>query len=301
MAENVTALPRLPMRAPDANKGDCGRVLIVAGSRGMTGAPCLAARGACRGGAGLVRVAVPETVYGIVASKVLDECLVEGLKRDSAGSFSRIAFPALKTLCEWADVVVMGPGMSQAKQTVELVRRVVEEVDKPLVLDADGLNAFAGGALKLLQAAQRKWPGRMLVMTPHPGEMARLLGGSPRDIQADRAGAALKLTLDASAVAVLKGAGTLVCDGRRMYRNTTGNAGMASGGTGDVLSGLIGALIGQGLGAFDAACLGVYLHGAAGDLASKRLGMWSMLAGDLAEELPNAFLDCAKRQFALPP
>jgi len=300
MAENVTALPRLPARAPDANKGDCGRVLIVAGSRGMTGAPCLAARGACRGGAGLVRVAVPEAVYAIVAAKAPDECLVDGLKKDSAGCFSSMAFPALAALCEWADVVVMGPGMSQAEQTAELIRRLVGEIDKPLVLDADGLNAFAGGGLRLLQAAQRKWTGRMLVLTPHPGEMARLLGGSPRDIQADRAGAVLKLAQSAGAVAVLKGAGTLVCDGRRMYRNATGNAGMASGGTGDVLTGLIGALVGQSLSAFDAACLGVHLHGAAGDLASKRLGMWAMLASDLAEELPNAFLEYEKRQAALP-
>jgi len=300
MVENVTVLPPLPKRAPDANKGDCGRVLIVAGSRGMTGAPCLAARGACRGGAGLVRVLVPETIYGIVAAKLLDECLVSGLKKDSGGCFSRIAFPALAAQCEWADVVVMGPGMSQAEQTAGLIRRVVEEIDKPLVLDADGLNAFAGESLKFLQAAQRKWSGRMLVMTPHPGEMARLLGGSPRDIQANRAGAALKLAQSVGAVAVLKGAGTLVCDGRRMYQNTTGNSGMAKGGTGDVLTGLIGALMGQGLIPFDAACLGVHLHGSAGDLAAKRLGVWSMLAGDLAEELPNAFLDFEERQTAMP-
>jgi hydroxyethylthiazole kinase-like uncharacterized protein yjeF len=298
MAEKVTTLARLPLRPPDANKGTCGRVLIVGGSRNMAGAPCLAARGAYRGGAGLVRVAVPAAIREIVAAKVLDECLVDGLEATLAGSFSRAAFLALAKLCEWADVVVLGPGMSQERQTVELVHRVAQEVDTPLVLDADGLNALAGGALKLLTAARSKLPGRALVLTPHPGEMARLLGGSPQDIQNDRVAAALKLARSVGAVVVLKGAGTLVSDGPRLYQNTTGNAGMATGGTGDVLAGLIGALIGQGLNAFDAACLGVYLHGLAGDLAAKRLGVWSMLAGDLAEELPNAFLDYEKRQSA---
>jgi len=295
MADSITNLPRLPVRAPDANKGDCGHVLIVGGSRSMAGAPCLAARGAYRGGAGLVRVAVPATIRDVVATK-LDECLVEGLKKTNIGTFNRTAFRALAALCEWADVVVMGPGMTQAEPAVDLIRRVVKEIDKPLVLDADGLNAFAGGELRLIAAAQRKWSGRMMVLTPHPGEMARLLGVFPREIQADRPGAALKVAQQAGAVVVLKGAGTLVCDGQCLYQNTSGNAGMATGGTGDVLAGLIGALIGQGLRAFDAACLGVHLHGLAGDLAARRLGVWSMLAGDLAEELPSAFLDYEKRQ-----
>ncbi|MGD0092631.1 MAG: ADP/ATP-dependent (S)-NAD(P)H-hydrate dehydratase, partial [Planctomycetota bacterium] len=175
----MTTLPRLPVRAPDAHKNACGCVLIVGGSRNMTGAPCLAARGAYRGGAGLVRVAVPAAVRETVGAKVLDECLVDALKSGSSGCFSLGAFPALARLCDWADVLVMGPGMSQDGETVKLVRRVVRELDVPLVLDADGLNAFAGEGLKLLTAAQSKLAERALVLTPHAGEMARLLGGAP--------------------------------------------------------------------------------------------------------------------------
>ncbi|MCY3024043.1 MAG: NAD(P)H-hydrate dehydratase, partial [Planctomycetota bacterium] len=254
MVETVTAVPPLPSRAPDANKGTCGLILVVGGSRTMAGAPCLAARGAYRGGAGLVRVAVPATIRDIVAAK-LDECLVEGLKKTKTGVVNRTAFRALVQLCEWADTVVMGPGMTQAEPVVELIRRVVKEVDKPFVLDADALNSFAG-EMKLLKAAQTKWSGRMLVLTPHPGEMARLLGVHARDVQADRAKAVEQAALATKAVVILKGAGTLVCDGQRLYANRTGNPGMATGGSGDVLTGVIAALVGQGLSPFDAACLG---------------------------------------------
>jgi NAD(P)H-hydrate epimerase len=293
----VATLPRLPTRARDANKGDCGRVLIVGGSRGMAGAPCLAARGAYRGGAGLVRVVVPATIQDIVAAK-LDECLVDGLKKTNSGVFSHMALRRLNDLQEWADVIVMGPGMTQAESAVRLVLRAVAAFDKPFVLDADALNAFAGARLKSLAAAQRRWLGRMLVLTPHPGEMARLLSCTPRDIQADRPKAALALAQRVNAVVVLKGAGTLVSDGKRLYENRTGNPGMATGGTGDVLAGLIGALIGQGMAAFDAACLGAHLHGLAGDLAARRLGMWSLMAGDVAEELPHAFVTYAEKHGA---
>ena len=258
----------------------------------MAGAPCLAARGAYRGGAGLVRVAVPEAIWDIVAVK-LDECLTEGL--GCGGIFAKSDFKTLSKSCAWADVIVLGPGLGQAPGTIQLVRRIVSEIDKPMLLDADALNAFQDGAVRQLQKAARKFPRRALVLTPHPGEMARLLGILPRDVQADRMNAAQEVAQATGAVVVLKGAGTLVCDASRIYENSSGNPGMATGGTGDVLSGLIAALGGQGLEAFDAAVLGVYLHGLAGDFAARRLGEWSLIAGDLIDELPNAFLSHASR------
>lgn len=282
MAERVDRLPPLPQRGPAANKGDCGKVLVVGGSRGMSGAPCLAARAAYRSGAGLVRVAVPESIWDTVAVK-LDECLTDGLPQTRTGSVGKRALKRLHELSEWADVVVLGPGMTQAAETAGTIRRFVLELTKPLVLDADGLNAF-GREIKQLKG------GAPRILTPHPGEMARLLGMKIAEIQADRERAALACAERTGAIVVLKGAGTIVCDAKRVYVNQTGNSGMATGGTGDVLSGTIGALLGQGLAAFEAAVLGVYLHGLAGDLAAKRLGVWSLVAGDLIDELPNAFL-----------
>lgn len=288
----VTNVPRLPARAGDANKGDCGKIVIIGGSRGMAGAPCLAARGAYRGGAGLVRAAVPSSIWDVVAIK-LDECLTEGFGKPGAASFSKNDFSALQKSCEWGSVVVIGPGMGQNPSTVDLIQKLVKEIDRPLVLDADALNSFRDSKIKLLQKASERMPARQVVLTPHPGEMARLLGILPRDVQADRLNVTLDVAQATKAVVVLKGAGTLVCDGKRIYENHTGNAGMATGGSGDVLSGLIGALMGQGQSAFDAACLGVFLHGLAGDFAAKRLGEWSLMAGDLVGELPNAFLSHA--------
>ncbi|MFH0939565.1 MAG: NAD(P)H-hydrate dehydratase [Planctomycetota bacterium] len=286
----IKTVPSLPHRATTANKGDCGRVLIIGGSRGMAGAPRLAGRAAYRGGAGLVRVAVPSSIWDITATG-LDECLTIGLSQTKIGVFSQRAMKELRTQSEWASVVVMGPGMTQSPETAELIRVLAHEIKSPLLLDADGLNAFRGGKISKLKAAQAQ---RSLVLTPHPGEMARLLDIPIQNVQADRRGTALKCAQLSGAIVVLKGAGTIVCDEKRLYENTTGNAGMATGGTGDVLSGLIGALLGQGLPTFEAACLGVYLHGLAGDFAVKRLGIWCMVAGDLVDELPNAFLAHAK-------
>ena len=292
--EIVTSIPALPRRAGTANKGDCGKVLIIGGSRGMAGAPCLAARAAYRGGAGLVRVAVPFSLWDVAATK-LDECLTDGCPETKTGSFSNKSEKKLLELCAWAEVVVLGPGMSQNPETAGLIRKLVRSLTRPLVLDADGLNAFAGEHIGSAGFQPAKNKGRQdacaprtVVLTPHPGEMGRLLGQSAQEVQAQRTQAVRACVQLTQAVVVLKGAGTLVADGQRLYENKTGNAGMATGGTGDVLSGLIAALLGQGLAAFDAACLGVYLHGLAGDLACQRLGMWSMVAGDLIDELPNA-------------
>jgi hydroxyethylthiazole kinase-like uncharacterized protein yjeF len=308
MIRRTSKVPPFPVRARDANKGDCGRVLIVGGSRGMIGAPCLAARAAGRGGAGLVKVAVPECLWDVAALKG-DEYLTAGLPATRAGALAEEALEPLLQLAAWADVVVLGPGLGTAAETVSVVRRAVSEITKPLVLDADGLNAFAGRPANLTKAratcatAGLSSSGRRaaataypLVLTPHPGEMARLLNSTPQAVQKDREAAALACAGQTGAVVILKGAGTIVTGGGRLYVNLTGNPGMATGGTGDVLSGLLGALIGQGMEAFDAACLAVYLHGLAGDLAAKRLGVWSLVAGDLLEYLPAAFIAHARRK-----
>jgi len=291
MMRTIRTVPALPDRKKDAHKGDCGRVLIVGGCRGMAGAPCLAAQAAYRAGAGLVKVAVPESIWNIVAAK-LDECTTTGLPETRHGAFSRQAAKNIQALAAEANVVVCGPGLSAAPDAPSVAREVVRDIERALVLDADGLNAFVGAHLNKLSAAQKRHGGRTLVLTPHPGEAARLLDTTTGRIQQDRRRAALELCRRAGpdAVVVLKGAGTIVADAKRIHVNTTGNPGMATGGTGDVLSGVIGALLGQGMNGFDAAVLGVYLHGLAGDLTAKRLGEWSLMAGDLLEDLPRAIV-----------
>ncbi len=282
-------LPLLPPRENDANKGDCGRVVVIGGSRGMAGAPCLTARAACRSGAGLVLCAVPKKICDLVAMK-LDEAQTRGVGAEEDDTFTEWSTLELLKICEWADVVAMGPGMTQNAGTVKAIRELVEKCDRPIVLDADALNAFGGGRAELIYAAQQKNSRREMVLTPHPGEMARLLNTTVEGVQGDRVQAVLACAELCGAVAVLKGAGTLVCDGTRLYVNRTGNPGMATGGSGDVLSGIVAALMGQGMPAFEAACLAVYLHGLAGDIGAQKRGMWSLVAGDLIEELPAAFL-----------
>ncbi len=288
--KKVVSVPPLPMRADDANKGDCGKITIIGGSRGMSGAPCLSARAAYRSGAGLVRIAVPASIWDIVAIKTY-ECVTNGLNENASGAITKKSLRKLGGADEWADVFVCGPGMASHADTLEEIREFATRVLQPTVLDADGLNAFADGRVEKL-----KRPNAQFVLTPHPGEMARLLKTSIAAVQADRAKAALECARLSGAVVVLKGAITLVCDGERLYQNSTGNPGMATGGTGDVLTGIIAALIGQGLKTFEAACLGVYLHGFAGDVVASKLGVWSLIASDLINELPKAFTHHAAKK-----
>lgn len=277
----VRDLPSLPPRSSDAHKGSFGKVLVVAGSQGMSGAAVLAGSAALRGGAGLVQVAVPEPIGPIVATS--QPCYVTTwLPADVNG---RLVAAALATICELAkaaSVVVAGPGLGQSPELRCLIQGMLHEVDQPLVLDADALNLLASepGLLR-----QRAGP---FVITPHPGEFARLLASDTRTVQASRQERAVAFAREHGGVVLLKGAGTLVTDGRRVYTNTTGNPGMATGGTGDVLSGLLGALIAQGLAPFEAAVLGAYLHGKAGDLAREKKGEVSLIATDLLDELPAA-------------
>jgi NAD(P)H-hydrate epimerase len=278
----ISTVPRLSERPRDAHKGTFGRVLVVAGSVGMSGAAALAGHAALRGGAGLVQVAVPAPIASIVAAH--QPCyMVSAQPDDVEGKLSSAALPGLLKLAEGATAVVVGPGLGQTEEVRITVRGLCAKVEGPLLLDADALNVLG------------EWPGAWkgrkgpTVITPHPGEFARLNGSNTAAVQADRHSRAAEFAQTEGGVVLLKGAGTVVTDGRRAYVNTTGNPGMATGGSGDVLSGLIGALLAQGMSAFDAAVLGAYLHGMAGDMVAQRVGETSLIATDLIEELPNAF------------
>lgn len=285
MIETITAIPRLPPRSPDSHKGDFGRVLVIAGSRGMSGAAVLCGSAALRGGAGLVRVAVPRGIQSIVAAG--NPCyMTAALAEDDHGRFPADAESELLQLADGNDVVAIGPGLGRSADLDRLVAELVQKIDRTMVVDADALNALAQNI-----AALKKHAGPV-VMTPHPGEFARIIGSTIAAVQGQRREQASRFAADSGIVVVLKGRGTIVTDGRRLFENTTGNPGMATGGTGDVLTGLIAALIGQGLEPFAAAQLGVHLHGLAGDLARDRLSEVSLIPSDLLDFLPHAFRMC---------
>lgn len=288
MPTQVTALPALPPRPRDSNKGDFGRVLVVAGSRGMSGAAVLAGSAALRGGAGLVELGCPSYVQPIVAAG--NPCyMTTPLPADPVGGLAPDALESVLTRARHCDVVALGPGLGQGEGVRVVVQGVLEKVKQPVVLDADGLNALA---------AMPAWPDRPadapLILTPHPGEFGRLIEKSASAVQAARESLAVQFPQAPHIILVLKGHQTLVTDGRRLYTNDTGNPGMATGGTGDVLTGLIAALLAQGLQPFEAAQLGVYLHGLAGDLARDERGEISLIATDLLAFLPAAFMKHAK-------
>jgi NAD(P)H-hydrate epimerase len=275
-------LPRLPPRRPDAHKGDFGVALIVGGSRGMAGAVAMAGTAALRGGAGRVRLAVPDVLLDTVAG-FEPSYMTAALPSDAAGRIGPGAFDRIVELAESATVLACGPGLGRSLDLDQLVLRLYREIAKPMVFDADALNALATEPETLVH------PGGPRILTPHPGEFARLIDGklSPEM----RAEAAVQLAARCGIVVILKGHRTLVTDGARRAINTTGNPGMATGGTGDVLTGLITALACQHLEPFDAARLGVHLHGLAGDLAAAELGEVSLIASDLILFLPDAFCD----------
>ena len=266
------AASQISPRPDEVHKGDYGRVLVVGGAVGTTGAAVLAAMGALRSGAGLVTVGIPRVCQGGVAAHVPDYMTL-GLADTEAGTVHPAAAQAVASTR--ADVIALGPGLGQSADVSAFVEQVLEVTDVPLVLDADGLNALGDGWL-------RRPVSRPLVITPHPGEMARLIGASVEDVQADRLGVARRLAADAGIFVVLKGARTVVATPYgRVWINVTGNPGMATGGTGDVLTGVIAAWIAQ-TGDLETACaLGVYLHGAAGDLAADEQGEVGMIASDL--------------------
>jgi hydroxyethylthiazole kinase-like uncharacterized protein yjeF len=281
----------LPPREPGTHKGDYGHALIVAGSPGKGGAAILAARAAVRAGAGLVTAAVPEPILTVVDLGSV-ESMTLGLPCRGSGQLAAAAADRVLAGSAGKSVLALGPGLGQEDETAEAIRRIALETALPLVLDADGLNAFAGRAGDLRDRADH---GAETVLTPHPGELGRLLGIPTADVQADRIGSVRRAAAETGAVVVLKGYRTLVATPEgEINVNPTGNPGMASGGTGDVLTGLIAGLIAQGLEVLDAALLGVYLHGLAGDLAVVEAGEVGLTAGDLVTFLPAAFQELAE-------
>jgi len=289
--------PRLAPRAPDTHKGQTGRVAIIAGSRGMSGAACLAGVAALRGGAGLVRVYTPAAIQPIVAS-FEPGLMTVALPEDGVGRLAHAGvLAAIEQTKDWPDVVAIGPGLGQAPALGELIVGLLRLYDRPVVVDADGLNNLATTARKTPWWTARA--GRPTIVTPHPGEMARLraqAGLAQRDGQDDetRRAVALEFAHTTNAITVLKGYRTVVATPDAVYVNTTGNPGMATGGMGDVLTGLIAALVGQGLSAFDAACLGVYCHGRAADLVAKQVGPLGYLAREVADALPTALAEASR-------
>lgn len=275
----------LPQRMPDFNKGDCGKVFIAAGSVGMTGAACLSAMGALRMGSGLVTVGLPKSVQPIAAIK-LTEAMTVPLPENEDGTLSLNALGEIKSRMSKSDVCVFGPGIGKSADMPKLLDSLISG-SCDMLIDADGLNALASNMDILRKHANRK--SCNVVITPHPGEMSRLCGESIESIQNNRVGVASAFAKEFGVTVVLKGAETVIAspDGRN-HINHSGNSGMATGGTGDVLAGVIGSLIGQGLDAFEASVLGVFLHGVAGDFASRDKSEYGMIAGDLAERLPNA-------------
>ncbi len=275
-------------RAADSHKGDYGRVLIVAGSPGKTGAAHLAASGALRSGAGLVTVATPASCQAIVAA-MAPEYMTEALDDDRDG----LDPDAVERVLEIArDVMAIGPGLGQLPATRDFIVRLVDRATMPLVIDADGLNAFVQDPDRL---AGRE--GRDVIITPHPGEMGRLLGMSVDEIQADRLGIARRFAASHHVYVVLKGHRTLIATpDQKVFVNLTGNPGMATGGTGDVLTGMIAAWLAQLLDAEAACKLAVYLHGMAGDLAEADEGEVSMTAVDVAGHIGDAILELTARR-----
>ncbi|MGD0290433.1 MAG: NAD(P)H-hydrate dehydratase [Candidatus Binataceae bacterium] len=286
MIEASDVKSMLKPRSANTHKGTYGHPLIIAGSRGKSGAAILAARGALRTGAGLVTAAIPDSIAAIVAGGQPE--LMTAPMADRDGHFAApAAIDELKSLAAGMNALVAGPGIGVSEDTRELMTWLVEEgaqPERPLLIDADGLNVIAALGPALLKSAHGP-----IVLTPHPGEMARLLGASTVAVNADRIGAARRLAEMTGAGVLLKGARTVVAtpDGR-VSINSSGNPGMATPGTGDVLSGMVGALLGQGMAAGDALALAAFVHGLAADRLADRFGPVGYLAGDLVAELPAA-------------
>ena len=282
-------LPSLPPRARDGHKGDYGRVLVIGGSRGMAGAPALTGLATLRSGAGLVTVATPALTQPIVAT--FSPCFMTlPLVEDDYGIADYANVVDLVAAREQFDVWAIGPGLGRGDGVTELVAQLYREIPRPMVVDADALNAMAAALKRNPQALAK--PAGPRVLTPHPGEFARLAGAASGGETADRVDAVAKLCQrdpSGQLTIILKGHESVVCDGQRYAVNATGNPGMATGGTGDCLTGVIAGLLGQQLSPWDAARLGMNLHGLAGDLAAKHLGEVSLIASDLLTYLPEAF------------
>lgn len=265
----------LPRRSPNGHKGDYGRILLLCGSCGYTGAAALSAMGALRSGAGLVYLGVPESIYAIEASK-LNEPIVFPLPEEN-GMFSEKAIEKILPMLAKMDAVLIGPGMGCSDGTFAVVKTVLKEFSGPVVLDADGINVLCGH-IDVLRG--RTGP---TILTPHLGEFQRLCA----ELTADKIASAEKFATQTGVILLLKGHRTVISDGKMTYRNQTGNPGMAVGGSGDVLAGMIAALVGQKIPPLEATACAAWLHGKAGDICAGKLGQYGMLPTDMLQVLPR--------------
>ena len=273
---------KIMTRPVDANKGTFGNLLAVCGSYGMAGAAMMAAMGALRSGVGLMRLAIPESVYTVAAVR-LPECVFHPIKTIES-TFSLNNSTEVLKLSKSASAVLMGCGMGWNLLTSSFTERLVERCTVPMVIDADGLNCISEH-IDILKNV--KVP---VIITPHPGEMSRLVGISIEEVQSNRVECACNFAQKHGVITVLKGSGTVVASPTGEYMiNTTGNPGMATGGSGDILAGITGSLLAQGYAPFDAACLGVFIHGLAGDITAKQQGIISMLPTDTLKNIGKAF------------
>lgn len=265
----------LPDRDAWGHKGDFGKILLLCGSRGFTGAAYFAAMGALRCGAGLVYLGVPESIYAIEAGKLNEPVVFPLPEKD--GKLSQAALEDVLPRLPQMDAVVLGCGLGQSEETTAVIQAVLQQATCPVVLDADGINGLAG---HMDVVRRRAWP---TILTPHDGEFLRMGG----QLGPDRMASAAETARDLGCIVLLKGHRTCITDGIRGYRNLTGNPGMAVGGSGDVLAGMIGGLLGQKLPPLEAAACAAWLHGAAGDLCAQELGQYAMLPSDMLQALPR--------------
>jgi len=285
-------LPTLLLRRkPNAHKGDFGHIFILAGSGRFSGAAVLCSEAAMRSGAGLVTLGIPKSLAGAIIKIKPKEIMTFPLPETSDGTLSLSGYKKIKDFVKNTDVLVVGPGLAQNKSTQGLVRKAISKIGKLMVIDADGLNALVGH-LEMLHAARCTLHAKIL--TPHPGEMARLMGISIKKVQENREDITKKFAKDYKVTVVLKGYNTVAADYHgNLYINKTGNPGMATAGSGDVLTGMIAAFLGQGLNQFEASKYAVYLHGLAGDLAAKEKTQIGMIASDIIDKIPEAIKRCS--------
>ena len=280
----------IPFRADDGHKGTFGHVFIIGGSRGFSGAPVLAGNGALRSGVGLITIGMPESM-GDVSSMGLLEAMTFPLPETQQGTLTMAALESTAEFAAEKSAAVIGPGLSLHGRTQQYILSFIEMCRVPLVIDADGLNALTKGTECVINRSHET------ILTPHPGEMARILHTKTKDVVARAEECAVSVAKDLNCTVVLKGHRTLIAepDGT-LVQNTTGNNGMGSGGSGDVLAGLLGGLLAQGMAASDAARLGVYLHGMAGDIAAGYFSQRGMAARDIIQCLPEAWLNLESDQ-----
>ncbi|MCX5711475.1 MAG: NAD(P)H-hydrate dehydratase [Candidatus Omnitrophica bacterium] len=291
---------QLLLRLADSHKGDYGHVFVIAGSPRFSGAAVLAAEAAMRSGSGSVTLGIPKGLNSSLIKIKPKEVMTLPLSQSRLGNLSLGSFKEIYDFAKNADVIVVGPGLGKELTTQKLVRKIVEIIKKPMVIDADGLNALVSDLSVLrrtkdkpegsgLPSDRQSHEGRGTILTPHPAEMARLMGVSVSLIQKKRKEVAQKIAKDYNVTVVLKGNNTIVAEVQgNLYVNKTGNPGMATAGSGDVLSGMIASFLGQGLDGFSAAKYAVYLHGLAGDLAAQKKTQMGLIASDIIDNIPEA-------------